>query len=120
MTIANQTMPETVADAGQKVGSEAKSIAANIAQKAETATEAVGTCMESFGETLCEHSPSGGIIGTAGHAIGEKFESGGRYLETKGLKGMGEDVTNLIRSNPIPALLVGIGVGFLLAKMIRS
>jgi hypothetical protein len=29
---------------------------------------------------------------------------------------MAEDVTNLIRRNPIPALLIGIGAGFLLAR----
>jgi len=76
--------------------------------------------MESFGETLRDKLPKEGMIGNAGQAIGEKFETGGRYLEEKGLKGIGEDVTNLIRTNPVPALLVGIGLGFLLAKVMRS
>ena len=29
---------------------------------------------------------------------------------------MAEDLTDLIRRNPIPALLVGVGLGFLLAR----
>jgi hypothetical protein len=29
---------------------------------------------------------------------------------------MGEDLTNLIRRNPLPAVLVGIGIGYLLAR----
>jgi len=33
---------------------------------------------------------------------------------------MGDDITNMIRRNPIPALLVGIGIGFLLARATRS
>jgi ElaB/YqjD/DUF883 family membrane-anchored ribosome-binding protein len=31
---------------------------------------------------------------------------------------MADDVTEMIRRNPIPAVLVGIGVGFLLAQLI--
>jgi ElaB/YqjD/DUF883 family membrane-anchored ribosome-binding protein len=30
---------------------------------------------------------------------------------------MAEDLTDLIKKNPIPAVLVGIGVGFLLAQL---
>jgi F0F1-type ATP synthase assembly protein I len=33
---------------------------------------------------------------------------------------MAEDVSELIRRNPIPAMLVGVGIGFLLAKVFRS
>jgi uncharacterized membrane-anchored protein YhcB (DUF1043 family) len=32
---------------------------------------------------------------------------------------MAEDLTSLIRRNPIPAMLVGVGLGFLLARMTR-
>ena len=52
-------------------------------------------------------------------AIADKLEGGGRYLETQGLKGIGEDVTDLIRQNPIPALLIGVGVGVLIAQLVR-
>jgi hypothetical protein len=33
---------------------------------------------------------------------------------------MADDVTELIRRNPIPAMLIGVGIGFLLAKVMRS
>jgi hypothetical protein len=33
---------------------------------------------------------------------------------------VGQDVTDLIRRYPLPALLVGIGVGFLLAHLLRG
>jgi hypothetical protein len=113
-------MATAMSESTEKLGDEAKSFASNIAHKAESATEAVGACMESFGETLCEHSPQHGMLGDAGQALGEKLENGGRYLEEKGLKGIGDDVTNFIRSNPVPSLLVGMGVGFLIAKIMRS
>jgi hypothetical protein len=33
---------------------------------------------------------------------------------------MMEDVTGLIRRNPIPALLLGLGVGFLIGRALSS
>jgi len=33
---------------------------------------------------------------------------------------MAEDITGLIRRNPIPALFIGVGRGFLLARTLRS
>jgi hypothetical protein len=52
--------------------------------------------------------------------VAETLESGGRYLKEEGLEGMAEDLTDLIRKNPIPAVLMGIGLGFLLARLTRS
>jgi hypothetical protein len=48
------------------------------------------------------------------------LDSGGAYLQEHDLRGMADDMTNLIRRYPIQSLLVGIGVGFLLAKATRS
>jgi hypothetical protein len=33
---------------------------------------------------------------------------------------MADDLSGVIRRNPIPALLIGIGIGFLLARSTRS
>lgn len=47
--------------------------------------------------------------------------AGGRSLQEEGLSRVAENVTNMIRRNPVPAVLVGLGVGLLLAKItIRS
>jgi hypothetical protein len=51
--------------------------------------------------------------------VASALDSSGRYLEEQGLSGMAEDVTNLIRRNPIPAMLIGVGLGFLLARLTR-
>jgi hypothetical protein len=52
--------------------------------------------------------------------VASALDSTGHYLEEQGLSGMAEDLTNLIRRNPIPALLIGVGLGYLLARMTRS
>jgi hypothetical protein len=90
-----------------------------LEEKAEQAAEAVGAGMESLGQSIREHKPEGGVLGNAGEAVAKNLEAGGHYLEEKGLKGIGEDITNMIRRNPVPALLIGVGVGFLLARMMR-
>jgi len=76
--------------------------------------------MGSLGHAVREHVPSEGMMGRAGSAVADTLEAGGHYLEEHGLKEMGDDITNMIRRNPIPALLVGIGIGFLLARATRS
>jgi len=101
------------------VADKAKDAAAFVGEKAEQATEAVGAGMESAGQAIREHEPACGMMHNAGEAIADKLEGGGRYLETQGLKGIGDDVTNLIRRNPIPALLIGVGVGVLIAQLVR-
>ena len=60
------------------------------------------------------------MFGSASSSLAHSLESGGRYLQEEGLKGIADDMTNLIRRNPIPALFVGIGIGFLLARSMRS
>jgi hypothetical protein len=93
--------------------------AAFVGEKAEQATQAVGAGMESLGGVIREHEPADGVLHNAGEAIAQKLVAAGRYLEDHGLKGVADDVTNLIRRNPIPALLIGIGVGVLLARIVR-
>jgi hypothetical protein len=48
------------------------------------------------------------------------LDSAGKYLQEEGVSGMAEDVTDMIRRHPIPALLVGIGIGYLLARVTGS
>lgn len=64
---------------------------------------------------LGERGPREGMLG----AVADSLEKTGRYMQEEGIRGMAEDVTELIRRNPIPAMLVGVGIGFLLAKVLR-
>jgi hypothetical protein len=48
------------------------------------------------------------------------MEQAGHYVEEKGLSGMTGDLGNLIKNHPIPAVLIGIGVGYLLGRALRS
>jgi len=97
----------------------ASQAAGYVGDKAEQATSSVAAGMTHLSDTIRSHEPAQGMLHNAGEAIAHQLESGGRYLEGHGLKGIGDDMTGLIRRNPIPALLIGVGLGALLARLMR-
>jgi hypothetical protein len=111
-TEAASKAKDLAATVSQKVG-EAASF---VGKKAEDATAAMGAGMKNLGGTIREHAPGSGMAGSATSAVADSLESGGRYLQDHGLSGIGADLATLIRRNPIPAVLIGLGAGFLLAR----
>jgi ElaB/YqjD/DUF883 family membrane-anchored ribosome-binding protein len=107
-------------DAASSVAHKAQDLASNVGQKAEDATSAVGQGMHGVADKVREYGPSEGMLGSASRAVADTVDSAGRYLEDKNLSGMMDDVTGLIRRNPIPALLLGLGVGFLIGRALSS
>lgn len=112
-------LAEKARDAASTVGRTVSGAASTVGERAEDAAAAVGRGMESLGGTIRERGPQEGVLGRATETVAGALESGGRYLEEQGLSGMFDDLTNVIRRNPIPAILAGIGVGFLLARAMR-
>lgn len=102
-----------------KAVEETKRLGAYLEEKADQATKAVGAGMGSLGGAIHEHEPREGVLHNVGEAMAAKLDGGGRYLESRGLTGVGTDLTNVIRRNPVPALLVGVGVGFLIAHLLK-
>jgi len=94
--------------------------ASYVGRKAEDATSSVGSGMRSLADTIRDKGPHEGFLGGATSAVADTLASGGRYLERHGLSGIGEDMTSLIRRNPIPAILIGFGLGFMMARATRS
>ena len=60
------------------------------------------------------------VVNKAGDYVQEAWESGSQYLHDHSFRDMADDVAGVIRRNPIPALLVGIGLGFILGRSMRS
>jgi F0F1-type ATP synthase assembly protein I len=98
----------------------AQELASTASKRVDEATTALGDRVRSAGSSLRERGPHDGMLGTATSTVADSLEHTGRYLQEEGLVGMAEDVTELIRRNPIPAMLVGVGIGYLLAKVFRS
>jgi hypothetical protein len=101
------------------VGGAVSSAASTVGKKADDLTSSAGHGIRHMGEALGDKAPHEGMLGSASQAVAGSIRDTGRYIEESGLSGMAEDLTNLIRRNPIPALFVGIGLGFLLGRVMR-
>jgi hypothetical protein len=104
-------------DAASQLAEKGKDLAHAAGQKADDAASAVGGGMKSLAGTVRQRGPHDGFLGSAASTTADALERGGRYLQEEGVTGMAEDLTNLIRRHPIPAMLVGIGLGFLVARL---
>src|SRR5262245_32775394 len=83
------------------------------------AVAAVGEKIGSLAEAIRERAPHEGAVGTAATAVAEKLDVAGSYLQEKDFNHVMGDVSSMIRRYPVPSLLVGLGIGYLLARSVR-
>jgi len=107
-------------DVASQAADKAKELGSQAVKTADNAVSSVGDNIKSFAGTIKQNTPDKGMLGAASNAVADTVESAGEYLSEQGISGAAEDMTNLIRRNPIPAVLIGIGIGFLLARATRS
>ena len=98
----------------------AEEAASYVGKKADDGVHAVGSGLKSMGETVRHTAPQRDLLKDGMSAVADTLENTGKYLEEEGISGIAEDMTNLIRRNPIPSLFIGIGVGFLLGRALSS
>lgn len=137
-----QNTKDKAKDAAANIGDKARDVASNVADKAsdmargaadkasqfasaagdkaDNAVESVGSGMKNIAGTLRQNLPHQGMLGSASESVAGALESGGRYLEEKGLSGIGADMTDVIKRHPIPAVLLALGLGYLIACSTRS
>jgi hypothetical protein len=109
-------LSDSARDAASHLAKEGRDAASYVGNMAEDATCAVGSGLKSVGQSIREHSPQEGRFGQASSAVARTLEGTGNYLQEEGLKGLGTDLTQMIKNNPLPSLLIGVGLGFLLAQ----
>ena len=80
---------------------------------------AVGERIGSLADVIREKAPHEGAMGTAATAVAEKLDVAGSYLQEKDLNHVLGDVSGIIRRYPVPSLLIGLGIGYLLARTTR-
>jgi hypothetical protein len=114
---ATEQAREVAGQAADKARDVASSAASYVGQKAEDLTGRLGSGVSSMADSLRSNAPHEGPLGRAAGTVADTLDSTGRYIQREGLSGMAEDMTTLIRKNPIPAMLVGFGLGFLLARL---
>src|SRR5207249_715535 len=60
------------------------------------------------------------VASDVANRVSDTWESGAHYVQERGLQGMGEDVSGLIRRYPVAAVCVGLCLGFFLARSMRD
>jgi vacuolar-type H+-ATPase subunit H len=108
-------------DAGEIVD-DARAKAAEVgdaaAGKVDSAMTATGEQMSTLAQTVREKAPEG-KAGEVAYKAADALERGGEYLQTADLQMVRSDLERIIRDHPIEALLVGVGVGYLVARATR-
>jgi uncharacterized protein YjbJ (UPF0337 family) len=60
------------------------------------------------------------LAGSAATAVTDTVAAVGARVQEKGLQGLSGDLTDLIRRYPVPALLVGLGIGYVLGRSVAT
>jgi hypothetical protein len=102
--------------AGSAMAHSAEDAASYVSKKADEGVHAVGSSLKSLGDTVRPQAPGHNMLKDGMSGVADTLENTGKYLQDEGLSGITEDVINVIKRNPVPALFVGIGVGYLLAR----
>lgn len=111
-----QDYTSSIADNVEGAKAKAQELASTAAGKARDITAKVGEQMKGLAGQVRDRSPQEGTFGTAAESVAKNLESAGAYLEEKDFGGMVEDLTALVRRYPMQSLLIGMGIGFLLAR----
>jgi hypothetical protein len=119
---------EAVASVGERAGHAASAVEAmasqavcDVGRKADDLAASAGIGIQGLGDRLSKNTSSqAGVLGTASQAVAGAVKGGGEYLEGAKLSGMTEDVAQLIRRNPIPAVLIALGLGWFAARKLGS
>ena len=99
--------------------SKAQEFGATAANKANEAATVVGEKIGSLANVIREKAPREGAVATAATAVVDGLESASSYLREKKFDHLAKDVTALVRSYPVRALLIAVGLGYLLGRRPR-
>jgi uncharacterized protein YjbJ (UPF0337 family) len=103
----------------ENVTTKAQELSSTAVNKANEAATVVGEKLESLANVIREKAPREGSVATAATTVVDGLESAGSYLREKKFDHLAKDVTELVRTYPVQSLLIGVGIGYLLARRTR-
>ena len=117
---ASKNMATKRAEAVAKMTAKAQELGATAASKASEAATAVGEKIGSLASVIRDNAPHEGAVATAATTVAGGLESASSYLREKKFENLATDVTALSRRYPVQSLLVGVGLGYLLARRTKE
>jgi uncharacterized protein YjbJ (UPF0337 family) len=103
---AQQEVDRRLQEDNEKSAGVAATVTSAAQETASGVTEAAGTAA----------ATAQGMAGAAATAVADTVAGAGTYVRGKGVQALAGDLAGLIRRYPIPALLIGAGVGVLLGR----
>ena len=123
---AEQEVERRLKEFGDKTGGAVATMTANAqelgsttAKRANEAATVVGEKIGSLASVIRENAPHEGAVGAGATTVADGLESASSYLREKKFEHLAKDVTALVRTYPIQSLLIGVGLGYLLARRTR-
>lgn len=83
----------------------------------DRAAAVAGEKLEATANLIRKKTSHEGVMSNAATTVASGLEDLGAYLQEQGLSGAIDEVEILIRRYPVQSLLLGLGLGYLLAKM---
>jgi uncharacterized protein YjbJ (UPF0337 family) len=123
---AEQEVERRLKEFGDKTGgavatmtAKAQELGSTTAKKANEAATVVGEKIGSLASVIRANAPHEGAVGAGATTVADGLESASSYLREKKFEHLAKDVTALVRTYPIQSLLIGVGLGYLLARRTR-
>lgn len=99
------------------VKDKASQLGSTVSDKAGAAVTSVGEQMSHLAGTLRDKAPTS--LAPYAEKAADGLEAAGTYLQDSTMTEFFDDVTGIIRRHPMPAMLTGVAIGFLLARNSR-
>lgn len=108
---------EALEKTGEQLTRKGEDFINKASDKARETAESVGDKIAGASEAIQgKLKETGKEVGEVVTAVSDKVRSSAQYLEDSSVQEVVEDVTTLIKRYPIHAILIGAGIGFLLAR----
>ena len=122
-TAARMKLSEKAAEVKEKVADFGRKTADNLDESRKSAAGALDLTaakLHSGGEQFSgiAHTAADQISGVA-HGTADKLQAAADYIRATDLKGMGEDLKDIVKRYPGPALAAAAVLGFLVARGFR-
>jgi uncharacterized protein YjbJ (UPF0337 family) len=103
---AQQEVERRLQEYGQKAAGVAATVTSAAQDVASSVAETAGTAATQAQE----------MAGAAATAVTDTVARAGTYVQEKGVQALPGDLAGLIRRYPVPAVLIGLGIGFWLSR----
>lgn len=116
---ALENVRDKAEDVVSDVKDKAQQVSGQVADRADAATTTVGAKMTDAAQTIREKAPMSGPVADVADTAADTLQRAGTYLQQQDLADMRADLEGLIRRHPMESLLIGLGIGYLLARSTR-